>query len=90
MPLENLNEGLKDEADAKAVGPALQTQLSRLQEIQAKFSSLPPDKSPEAAHKSMALMGAMNKFNATVQKMMQDPAFASPGSLKKGPSYLVF
>ena len=76
---ENLNEklkGLKDEADAKAVGPALEAQLSRLQEIQAKFNTIPPDKSPEAAEKSMALMGAMNKFNATVQKMMQDPAFA--------------
>ena len=76
---ENLNEkleGLKDEADAKAVGPELEAQLSRLQEIQAKFNTIPPDKSPEAAEKSMALMGSMNKFNATVQKMMQDPAFA--------------
>ncbi len=76
---ENLNatlEGLKDEADAKSVGPELETQLSRLQEIQAKFNTIPPDKSPEAAERSMALMAAMNKFNATVQKMMQDPAFA--------------
>ncbi len=76
---ENLNAtlgGLKDEADAKAVGPELEAQLSRLQKIQAKFNTIPQDKSPEAAEKSMALMGAMNKFNATVQKMMQDPAFA--------------
>ena len=76
---ENLNatlEGLKDEADAKSVGPELETQLSRLQEIKAKFNTIPPDKSPEAAERSMALMAAMNKFNATVQKMMQDPAFA--------------
>lgn len=76
---ENLNEkleGLKDEKDAKSVGPALQTQLTRLQEIQTKFDTIPPVQSPEATEKSMALMAAMNKFNATVQKMMQNPAFA--------------
>ncbi len=76
---ENLNEileGLKDETDAKAAGPELQVQLSRLQLIQAKFDTIPQNKSPEAAEKTMAMMDAMNKFRATFQKMMKDPTFA--------------
>ncbi len=69
-------EGLKSEADAKAIGEELKSQLNRLQEIQSKLGKITPEQSPETAEKSMAMMEAMNRFNATVGKMMQDPAFA--------------
>ena len=69
-------EGLKSESDVKAVGEELKSQLNRLQEIQAKLGTMPADQSPDAAEKSMAMMGAMNRFNSTVRKMMENPAFA--------------
>ena len=69
-------EGLKGEADVKEIGEELKSQLSRLQEIQAKLGTIPADQSPDATEKNMAMMGAMNQFKATVKKMMENPAFA--------------